>query len=103
MSGVVAALSATQQIQNLLPKTTKIHQRLTDIATELDLNWRGANTFMAFDFDRVISFEELGRVAGFSAALWGDTSVKVFAPLTADDEYFDALRIGLQRLSTKPV
>jgi adenosylmethionine-8-amino-7-oxononanoate aminotransferase len=103
MSGVAAALSATQQIQTLLPQAAKIHQRLTDIATELDLNCRGANTFMSFDFDRVISFEELYRLAKFSAALWGDNSVKVFAPLTADDEYFDALRTGLQRLSTKPV
>ena len=103
MSGVAAALSATQQIQTLLPQATTIHQRLTDIAAELDLNCRGANTFMSFDFDRVISFEELYKHAKFSAALWGDNSVKVFAPLTADDEYFDALRAGLQRLSTKPV
>jgi len=103
MSGVAAALSATQQIQTLLPQATTIHQRLADIAAELDLNCRGANTFMSFDFDRVISFEELYRLAKFSAALWGDNSVKVFAPLTADDEYFDALRAGLQRLSTKPV
>lgn len=103
MSGVVAALSATKQIQNLLPETPKIHQKLKNIATELDINWRGANTFMAFDFDRVISFEELIRVANFSASIPGDKSVKVFAPLIADDEYFDALRSGLQRLSTKPV
>ena len=103
MSGVAAALSATQQIQTLLPQATTIHQRLADIAAELDLNCRGANTFMSFDFDRVISFEELYKHAKFSAALWGDNSVKVFAPLTADDEYFDALRAGLQRLSTKPV
>jgi adenosylmethionine-8-amino-7-oxononanoate aminotransferase len=103
MSGVAAALSATQQIQTLLPQAATIHQRLADIAAELDLNCRGANTFMSFDFDRVISFEELHRLAKFSAALWGDNSVKVFAPLTADDEYFDALRTGLQRLSTKPV
>ena len=58
---------------------------------------------MAFDFDRVISFEELIRVANFSASIPGDKSVKVFAPLIADDEYFDALRSGLQRLSKKPV
>jgi hypothetical protein len=103
MSGVAAALSATQQIQTLLPRATTIHQKLADIAAELDLNCRGANTFMSFDFDRLITFEELHRVAKFSAALWGDNSVKVFAPLTADDEYFDALRAGLQRLSTKPV
>lgn len=103
MSGVAAALVATQQIKNLLPQTTEIHQRLKDIASELDINWRGANTFMAFDFDRLITFEELYRVANFSASLPGDKSVKVFAPLIADDEYFNALRTGLQRLSIKPV
>ena len=102
MSGVVAAISATQQIQNLLPQATKIHQKLTDIATELDLNWRGAGTFMAFDFDRAISLSDINN-AGFAASLPGDKSVKVFAPLIADDEYFDALRSGLQRLSKKPV
>ena len=75
---------------------------MTDIATELDLNWRGAGTFMAFDFDRAISLSDINNV-GFAASLPGDKSVKVFAPLIADDEYFDALRSGLHRLSKKPV
>jgi len=36
---------------------------------------------------------------GFAASLPGYNSVKVFAPLTADDKYFDRLKDGLQRLS----
>jgi hypothetical protein len=103
MSGVVAALSATQQIQQLLPRAEKIHHELVSIAKELDLNWRGDSTYMAFDLERDVTFEELGSVAKFSAGLYCGQAVKVFAPLTADDEYFKALRSGLQRLSTKPV
>ena len=103
MSGVVAALSATQQIQQLLPRATGIHQELVAIAKELDLNWRGSNTYMAFDLERDVTFEELGSVAKFSAALWGDKHVKVFAPLNADQHYFKALKTGLQLLTMNPV
>jgi hypothetical protein len=103
MSGVVAALSATQQIQQLLPRATDIHQELISIANELDLNWRGSNTYMAFDLGRDVTFEELGSVAKFSAGLWGGSAVKVFAPLTADQHYFQTLKTGLQLLTMNPV
>jgi adenosylmethionine-8-amino-7-oxononanoate aminotransferase len=103
MSGVVAALSATQQIQQLLPRATDIHQELLSIAKELDLNWRGSNTYMAFDLGRDVTFEELGSVAKFSAGLWGGSAVKVFAPLTADQHYFQTLKTGLQLLTMNPV
>ena len=99
MSGVAAALSATRQIQSLLHRVPDIESRLQAIAEELDLNSRGANTYITYDFDREISMAELGEVAQFAASLPGGNSVKVFAPLTADDQYFDCLKNGLQRLT----
>jgi adenosylmethionine-8-amino-7-oxononanoate aminotransferase len=102
MSGVAAALSATQQIRSQLHLVPEIERRLQDIADELDLNSRGANTYRTYDFDREISLSDLNDV-DFAASLPGYNSVKVFAPLTADDQYFDQLRTGLQRLSMKPV
>ena len=98
MSGVAAALSAAQQIQSLLPRVPEIEQRLRRIADELDLNSRGANTYCTYDFDREISLSDINDV-GFAASLPGGNSVKVFAPLTADDQYFDRLKDGLQRLT----
>jgi adenosylmethionine-8-amino-7-oxononanoate aminotransferase len=98
MSGVAAALSATQQIQSLLPRVPEIEQRLQRIADELDLNSRGANTYCTYDFDREVSLSDINNV-GFAASLPGGNSVKVFAPLTADDQYFDRLKDGLQRLT----
>jgi adenosylmethionine-8-amino-7-oxononanoate aminotransferase len=98
MAGVAAALSATQQIQSLLPRVPEIEHRLKSIADELDLNSRGASTYITYDFDREVSLADLSKV-GFAASLPGGNSVKVFAPLTADDEYFDQLKAGLQRLS----
>ena len=102
MSGVAAALSATKQIQSLLHRVPEIEQRLQSIAEELDLNSRGANTYRTYDFDREITLSDLNNV-GFAASLRGYNSTKVFAPLTADDQYFDQLKTGLQRLSIKPV
>lgn len=102
MAGVAAALNATQQIQLLLHRVPEIQRRLQAIADELDLNSRGANTYITYDFDRDISLSDINDV-GFAASLPGYNSVKVFAPLTADDEYFDRLKDGLQRLSIKPV
>jgi hypothetical protein len=99
---VAAALSATQQIRSQLHLVPEIERRLQDIADELDLNSRGANTYRTYDFDREISLSDLNDV-DFAASLPGYNSVKVFAPLTADDQYFDQLRAGLQRLSMKPV
>jgi adenosylmethionine-8-amino-7-oxononanoate aminotransferase len=99
MSGVAAALSATRQIKSLLHRVPDIESRLQAIAEELDLNSRGANTYITYDFDREISMAELGEVAQFAASLPGGNSVKVFAPLTADDEYFAVLKQGLQRLT----
>jgi hypothetical protein len=98
MAGVAAALSATQQIRSLLPRVPEIERRLQAIADELDLNSRGANTYRTYDFDQEISLLDINNV-GFAASLPGNNSVKVFAPLTADDQYFDQLRAGLQRLS----
>jgi adenosylmethionine-8-amino-7-oxononanoate aminotransferase len=98
MAGVAAALSATRQIQSLLHRVPEIQRRLKSIADELDLNSRGANTYITYDFDREISLSDLND-AGFAASLPGFNSVKVFAPLTADDDYFDRLKDGLQRLS----
>lgn len=98
MAGVAAALSATQQIRSLLPRVPEIEQRLQAIADELDLNSRGANTYRTYDFDREILLSDLNNV-GFAASLPGGNSAKVFAPLTADDRYFDLLKSGLQRLS----
>lgn len=102
MAGVAAALSATAQIQSLLHRVPEIERRLQAIAKQLDLNARGANTYITYDFDHEVSLANLNNV-GFAASLPGGHSVKVFAPLTADDEYFDLLQAGLQRLSMKPV
>jgi acetylornithine/succinyldiaminopimelate/putrescine aminotransferase len=99
MAGVAAALSATKQIKSLLHRVSEIENKLQYIATELDLNYRGANTYITYDFDREISLAELGKAAQFAASLPGGNSVKVFAPLTADDQYFDRLKEGLQRLT----
>jgi len=98
MSGVAAALSATRQIQSLLHRVPEIERRLKTIADELDLNSRGANTYRTYDFNREVSLSDINDV-GFAASLPGYNSVKVFAPLTADDQYFDRLKGGLQRLS----
>ena len=99
MAGVAAALSATNQVKSLLHRVPDIESRLQAIAKELDLNYRGANTYITYDFDREISMAELGEVAQFAASLPGGNSVKVFAPLTANDQYFDRLKDGLQRLT----
>jgi adenosylmethionine-8-amino-7-oxononanoate aminotransferase len=99
MAGVAAALSATNQVKSLLHRVPDIESRLQAIAKELDLNYRGANTYITYDFDREISMAELGEVAQFAASLPGGNSVKVFAPLTADNQYFDRLKDGLQRLT----
>jgi adenosylmethionine-8-amino-7-oxononanoate aminotransferase len=99
MSGVAAALSATKQIKALLTRVPEIEHQLQEIARQLDLNYRGAGTYITYDFDREISMAELSEVAQFAASLPGGNSVKVFAPLTATDEYFIELRQGLQRLS----
>jgi len=98
MSGVAAALSATRQIQSLLHHVPEIERRLKTIADELGLNSRGANTYRTYDFAREITLSDLNNV-GFAASLPGHRSAKVFAPLTADDQYFDRLKDGLQRLS----
>jgi adenosylmethionine-8-amino-7-oxononanoate aminotransferase len=98
MAGVAAALSATQQIQSLLHHVPEIERRLKTIADELGLNSRGANTYRTYDFAREITLSDLNNV-GFAASLPGHRSAKVFAPLTADDQYFDRLKDGLQRLS----
>ena len=62
MSGVAAALSATQQIRSQLHLVPEIERRLQDIADELDLNSRGANTYRTYDFDREISLSDLNDV-----------------------------------------
>lgn len=98
MAGVAAALSATRQIQSLLHHVPEIERRLKTIADELGLNSRGANTYRTYDFAREIALSDLNNV-GFAASLPGHRSAKVFAPLTADDQYFDRLKDGLQRLS----
>lgn len=102
MAGVAAALSATTQIRALLHRVPEIERRLQAIAEELDLNCRGANVYITYDFDQEVSLSDLSDV-GFAASLPGFNSVKVFAPLIADDQYFDTLKAGLQRLSKKPV
>jgi adenosylmethionine-8-amino-7-oxononanoate aminotransferase len=98
MSGVVAAITATELITGLLSNAKGIEEQLRKIAQELDLNCRGANTYMAYDFDTEVSLAELSSVAKFAASLPGGHSVKVFAPLGADDEYFHLLKHGLKQL-----
>lgn len=102
MAGVAAALSATQQIRSQLHCVPKIEHRLKAIADKLGLNSRGANTYRTYDFDREITLADLNNV-GFAASLPGNNSVKVFAPLIADDQYYERLQDGLQRLSINPV
>jgi hypothetical protein len=53
---------------------------------------------MAYDFDTEVSLAELSNVSKFAASLPGGHSVKVFAPLDADAEYFRLLKEGLKRL-----
>ena len=98
MSGVAAAMIATGLITGLLTDVKRIEWELRRIAQELDLNCRGANTYMAYDFDTEVSLAELSNVSKFAASLPGGHSVKVFAPLDADAEYFRLLKEGLKRL-----
>lgn len=98
MSGVAAAQIATGQITGLLDRAKTIEVELRKIADELDLNCRGANTYMAYDFDTEVSLAELAAVGKFAASLPGGHSVKVFAPLIADEFYFNQLKTGLQSL-----
>lgn len=98
MSGVAAAIIATGLITGLLSDAKRIEWELRKIAQELDLNCRGANTYMAYDFDTEVSLAELSNVAKFAASLPGGHSVKVFAPLDADANYFTQLKAGLKQL-----
>lgn len=98
MAGVVAGLAATKQIKSLLHRVPEIEQNLQSIATELGVNYRGTHTYISFDFNREITLAELSNVGKLAASLKGGTSVMVFAPLTADDEYFAELRAGLKRI-----
>jgi adenosylmethionine-8-amino-7-oxononanoate aminotransferase len=98
MAGVAAALEATKQIKTLLPQAVKIEHQLRDIAHRLNLNYRGANTYCMYDFDRTISMAELFSVGKLAASLEGGNAVKVFAPLTADNEFFAELEAGLKRI-----
>ena len=101
MSGVAAAMKATGLITGLLADAKRIEWELRKIAEELDLNYRGANTYMAYDFDTEVSLAELSNVAKFAASLPGGHSVKVFAPLGADAEYFRLLKHGLKQLQDR--
>jgi len=101
MSGVAAALIATGLITGLLSDAKRIEWELRKIAQELDLNCRGANTYMAYDFDTEVSLAELSDVAKFAASLPGGHSVKVFAPLGADANYFSQLKVGLKQLQDR--
>jgi adenosylmethionine-8-amino-7-oxononanoate aminotransferase len=98
MSGVAAAIAALPLIKQLLPDAKRIESELRKIAQELDLNCRGSNTYMSYDFGSVVMLSELSTVAQFAASLPDWTGVKVFAPLGADAEYFDRLKIGLKKL-----
>jgi adenosylmethionine-8-amino-7-oxononanoate aminotransferase len=101
MSGVAAAIIATGLITVLLSDAKRIEWELRKIAQELDLNCRGANTYMAYDFDTEVSLAELSDVAKFAASLPGGHSVKVFASLGADAEYFRLLKHGLKQLQDR--
>lgn len=98
MSGVAAAMAALPLIKQLLPDAKRIESELRRIAQELDLNCRGSNTYMSYDFGSMVMLSELSTVAQFAASLPDWTGVKVFAPLGADAEYFDRLKIGLKKL-----
>ena len=98
MAGVAAALSATQQIKIMLSHVPDIESKLQAIAEKLDLNYRGANTYISYDFETEVSMAELSTVGKFAASLPGGHSVKVFAPLSADDTYFELLTAGLARI-----
>lgn len=98
MSGVAAAIAALPLIKQLLPDAKRIESELRKIAQELDLNCRGSNTYMAYDFNGLVMLSELSDVAQFAASLPDWKGVKVFAPLGADAEYFDKLKTGLKKL-----
>jgi adenosylmethionine-8-amino-7-oxononanoate aminotransferase len=98
MSGVAAAMISTGLITGLLSDAKRIEWELRKIAEELDLNCRGANTYMAYDFDTEVSLAELSSVGKFAASLPGGHSVKVFVPLGADADYFFQLKDGLKRI-----
>ena len=97
MHGVSASLIATQRIDSLLDRVPFIHSELIKIAEELGIVWRGEGLFMCYDFPRYISLAELSSV-GLVASIPSKTSVKVIAPLIADDEYFQHLKTNLQRI-----
>lgn len=98
MQGVAAAIKSTELVTGLLGYARQINQELQSIADDLNLNCRGAATYMAYDFDTDVSLSELYSVGKFAASLPGGHSVKVFAPLIADAQYFDKLHQGLKNL-----
>jgi adenosylmethionine-8-amino-7-oxononanoate aminotransferase len=97
MHGVLASLTATKKIESLLHRVPKINKELVAIAKELHLNYRTEGLFISYDFDKYISLGDLNRV-GLSASIPSQNSVKVIAPLIADETYFAALKQGLLSL-----
>jgi len=100
MWGVSAALAATKKIQRLMPQADQIQQRLQSIGNKLNLTHRGQGLAICYDFAHDISWADQSQV-GLANNIEEHHAVKVFAPLIADDEYFEHLELGLTILVDK--
>jgi adenosylmethionine-8-amino-7-oxononanoate aminotransferase len=100
MWGVSAALVATKKIQQLMHRADNIQLRLRAIGDELELNYRGQGVAICYDFSYNVTWAEQSAV-GLANNIEEHNAIKVFAPLIADDEFFNTLRTGLQKLLKK--
>jgi adenosylmethionine-8-amino-7-oxononanoate aminotransferase len=97
MAGVSAALAVTNKIESLLHRVSYIEQQLDVIAKEFNLNSRGSGLLRSFDVNKEVSLSDLFQ-AGLVSAIKGNQSIKVVAPIIADDEYFETLRNSFKSL-----
>lgn len=97
MAGVSAALATTKKIESLLHRVSYIEQQLYNIAKEFNLNSRGVGLLRSFDVNKEMPLADLFQ-AGLVAAIKGNQSIKVIAPIIADEEYFETLRNSFKLL-----
>ena len=97
MAGVSAALATTKKVESLLHRVNYIEQQLDNIAKEFNLNSRGAGLLRSFDVNKEMTLADLFQ-AGLVSAIKGHQSIKVIAPIIADEEYFETLRNSFKLL-----
>ena len=97
MAGVSAALATTKKVESLLHRVSYIEQQLDNIAKEFNLNSRGVGLLRSFDVNKEMLLADLFQT-GLVAAIKENRSIKVIAPIIADEEYFETLRNSFKLL-----